>query len=392
MASRCYCDIATAVSRLDDPTAFSHDKLGVEQALGECLAHLGPKGVHHADDDGPLDRMIHKLWLDQPFGPIAASIKLCELDSLPNSFDVDKQLLPLFLAVAAEGASWEAVEPLLLAEDAVLASPLFRQALIVTAMCTSNFAVAKGLIDHIPLPAPPPPEQNMMTQDSVESWYRLRELDLCPLWAGLIAAGWVEASSRFITFAVLCPDGAAGVALCEALEARGVRIADGHRALRGAALAEMALGHCPTAEVLAYLMAACGHPPLPADALIRAVEFSPHGFWPVGPVGVLAYLLDRHPQAFDVHYRRPDRRRRHIYDPRDMAEREDRRGGRPPTEDLEITALHMAADRGHWDAVEFLLDRRADRDARDGLGRTALEIATVEGHARVVEVLKARDG
>ncbi|KAK8113504.1 hypothetical protein PG984_014030 [Apiospora sp. TS-2023a] len=110
------------------------------------------------------------------------------------------------------------------------------------------------------------------------------------------------------------------------------------------------------------------------------------------PVGVLELLLYRHPQAFDVNYWRPDRTPKHIYDPRERVQQDYTRGFRPHTDELEITALRMAVNSGHWDAVAFFLDRGAEKYARDGLGRTAMEIATVEGHTRVEEVLKLRGG
>lgn len=135
---------------------------------------------------------------------------------------------------------------------------------------------------------------------------------------------------------------------------------------------------------MACLMDGCRHPPLPEDALIRAVDFLDHEHSPASPAGVFEYLLDRHRQSFNVHYRRPDRTRKHIYDPRDMTENHDKLEGRPRTEDLKITALHMTPDGGPWDVVAFLLDRGAKKDEKDGLGRTALEIATVEGRGRDV--------
>lgn len=115
----------------------------------------------------------------------------------------------------------------------------------MTAICANNLAVAKSLIENIQLPTPPPVEQSILQKGALESWYWRREDEPSALWAGLIAADWVEASPSFIILAIICPDAAAGLAIFEALRARGVKIEDGHKALRGAELAEMALGHCP---------------------------------------------------------------------------------------------------------------------------------------------------
>jgi len=55
------------------------------------------------------------------------------------------------------------------------------------------------------------------------------------------------------------------------------------------------------------------------------------------------------------------------------------------------TALHLAADRGNAEAVEFLLSSGADSEAMDGDNCTTLDLASAAGHASVVEVLQNWD-
>eukprot|EP00241_Pyramimonas_parkeae_P022642 CAMPEP_0114324078 /NCGR_PEP_ID=MMETSP0059-20121206/28298_1 /TAXON_ID=36894 /ORGANISM="Pyramimonas parkeae, Strain CCMP726" /LENGTH=210 /DNA_ID=CAMNT_0001452559 /DNA_START=158 /DNA_END=786 /DNA_ORIENTATION=+ len=52
------------------------------------------------------------------------------------------------------------------------------------------------------------------------------------------------------------------------------------------------------------------------------------------------------------------------------------------------TGLHLAASRGHVDAVKALLGKGANVHAVENTGRTALQLAESAGHADVVKVLK----
>lgn len=54
------------------------------------------------------------------------------------------------------------------------------------------------------------------------------------------------------------------------------------------------------------------------------------------------------------------------------------------------TPLHLAAQRGHVEAVSALLDLRADLEAVDDRRRTALHLAAYRGHAAMVEALVVR--
>ncbi|KAA0170630.1 hypothetical protein FNF28_01392 [Cafeteria roenbergensis] len=55
-----------------------------------------------------------------------------------------------------------------------------------------------------------------------------------------------------------------------------------------------------------------------------------------------------------------------------------------------VTALIVAAEHGHKDTVELLLDRGADLEATDDDGSTALVFAASGGHKDTVELLLDR--
>lgn len=54
------------------------------------------------------------------------------------------------------------------------------------------------------------------------------------------------------------------------------------------------------------------------------------------------------------------------------------------------TALHLAASKGHYEAVEILLEAGADAAARDATGATVLDDAIHYQHARVTDLLVSR--
>ena len=54
-----------------------------------------------------------------------------------------------------------------------------------------------------------------------------------------------------------------------------------------------------------------------------------------------------------------------------------------------MTALVLAAEKGHADAVRVLLEHKADIKAKDGWGRTAMQYASALHRSEVVKVLKA---
>ncbi len=53
------------------------------------------------------------------------------------------------------------------------------------------------------------------------------------------------------------------------------------------------------------------------------------------------------------------------------------------------TALHAAAQRGHYDVVRYLVeDGKASVTQRNGAGETAKELAEKEDHAQIVAYLQ----
>ncbi|KAJ6604558.1 ankyrin repeat-containing domain protein [Mycena vulgaris] len=56
-------------------------------------------------------------------------------------------------------------------------------------------------------------------------------------------------------------------------------------------------------------------------------------------------------------------------------------------DDFGYTPLHLAADRGHFPVVEFLLEKGADRTIKDEDGLSAAELARAAGHERIVQLL-----
>jgi ankyrin repeat protein len=55
-----------------------------------------------------------------------------------------------------------------------------------------------------------------------------------------------------------------------------------------------------------------------------------------------------------------------------------------------MTALHLAASKGHKEAVEVLLENGSDIEAREDTGRTSLHAASFRGQLQVVEFLVAK--
>ncbi|PHJ20148.1 ankyrin repeat-containing protein [Cystoisospora suis] len=53
----------------------------------------------------------------------------------------------------------------------------------------------------------------------------------------------------------------------------------------------------------------------------------------------------------------------------------------------DMTALHLASDRGHADIVELLLAKGADPNLQDNCGETALHVAVVAGNVAVASLL-----
>jgi ankyrin repeat protein len=65
--------------------------------------------------------------------------------------------------------------------------------------------------------------------------------------------------------------------------------------------------------------------------------------------------------------------------------------GCPPdarSSDQGYTSLHLAANNGNIELIEFLLLSGADRTLRDGTGETPFDLAVKKGHKSATEVLR----
>lgn len=51
------------------------------------------------------------------------------------------------------------------------------------------------------------------------------------------------------------------------------------------------------------------------------------------------------------------------------------------------TPLHLAAEKGHVEVVEFLLQKEADMEARDKDGNIALHLSTENKQTRATQIL-----
>ncbi|KAK7923667.1 ankyrin [Apiospora marii] len=365
----CYIQVA------DD---FASGNVDIQGALRRCLTHLGLSEMRHQDDHQHIaEHTLSRLFWKGSFGPIAASIQLCEQDPLATSISTDS-LLELFSAAAASGARLDAIQSSPHHHEAC-SSPLFRQALLVTAIQTANPILARELVYDVPLPAAPAARQNLfaLRTSPLSAPHEIPQA----LAAGLIAAGWVEASPGFLTRAACSEQAADGIALFEALRRRGV---DLHaRPLDAELLPEAALVASQPA-LLIYLAEVYPRFTLPPDAAIRAVEVRGSG-----GVDMLRYLLED-PRGPNLDVNLEVRRRPTVRtDPRDRAEREHYYGVSLGGDGGTKTALRAAAARGNADAVAFLLERGARKDGRDDKGRSALDIAKAGGHVEVVNVLRS---
>jgi hypothetical protein len=270
-----------------------------------------------------------------------------------NAPRIVEGLVPLFVACTIESQTIESIR----ASDSqnVLASPLFRQALIVTALKGGHESLVRELISHTQT-TPPPPETcvfKMRLSSVVDD-----EGISAGVWAALVATGWALPSSKLVLWAASAGNGPDGVALLNAIVAAGF---DMHANLMyKETLPSMALVTSEP-EVLEYLFDLYSVTPT-SDMLIQAIELREKG-----GVEVLRWLLDTH--ELDVNYVRQGRGLfdipPEVGDPRDRDEREYAmlQAGTPQKP---RTALHAAALRGNIEAYEFLLGRGASDNAGGG--------------------------
>lgn len=253
----------------------------------------------------------------------------------------------------------------------VMASSLFRQALILAALQSNNATLATSLIQSNPL-APPPREQCLFTM-SHPSLPEVRDIP-AGVHAALVNTGWEDASNTMFHIAARCPIAEDGIGLFNVLRNAGLDAwtTNSHYKRTIPAIA-LAVG---VPAVLQYVrdVYSTTDPVIP-DMLISAVEARKSG-----GVEMITWLLD---QGLDINYLRvpgPEPRT----DPRDQAERDWALRQRPTSE--KKTALHAAAYKGNAEAVQFLLERGADPHLVNGIGQKVDAIARGGGHENVVEV------
>ncbi len=284
--------------------------------------------------------------------------------------------------------------------QAILESPLFRQALVTTAIRSNHPSLARDLVRESPS-QPPPPDQCVF---SVRYSSLVDDEDIpSGVWAALVAAEWARPSHTLASLAVTSGNGADGVALLDALRAAGFDF-HGNPVYRQM-LPDLALA-CGVPEVLRHVWdlysdsdpAAAAPPPrLHNDMLTIAVEARP-----AGGVEMLRWLLSH---GLDVNYVRDpadttrpsfvrdpgdEDRPGHVNDPREAAEQW--YGRQQSRISSRKTALHAAAWKGNAEAVEFLLQHGALANSEDGFGQTARQIAERNGHERVVQLLDSHIG
>ncbi|KAI1211220.1 uncharacterized protein F4807DRAFT_466537 [Annulohypoxylon truncatum] len=332
-----------AVSELAKNLISTHD------FFSRCLSHFTPTNARaqHPEDANPRQQLGALFWQDG-FGPVAAAIKLCEPDSLTGSLDAEG-LVPLFVACTVASQTIESIR--MLDSQNVLASPLFRQALMVTSLESGNNTLARDIIDLEPT-APPPPETcvfKMRISPLVD-----KESIPAGVWAALVVKGWAPPSDKLVTWAGISTNGPDGVALLRAIVATGY---DMHaNPMNKQVFPQMALTSGEP-EVTEYFFDLYSVTPT-NDMLIQAIEIRPEG-----GIGNLKWLLDKH--HMNVNYVRQGPgpfNRPPPTNPRERAEWDYATMLHGERQDPK-TALQAAILIGNTEAKEFLLGRGALEDA-----------------------------
>ncbi|KAI2463543.1 hypothetical protein F4781DRAFT_416266 [Annulohypoxylon bovei var. microspora] len=348
---------------------WAHDVVSTHDFFLRCLSHLGPteSRVQHPEDVDRADQQLYRLFWKDTFGPVAAAIQLCESDSLAGSVDVEG-LVPLFVACTDASQTIESIQT----SDSqnVLASPLFRQALIVAALGSGNQSLARDLINHAPT-TPPPPEMCVFTMQP--SSLRNEQRISAGVWAALVVTGWAPTSRNLVLWAASSNNGPEGVALLNAIIAAGYDMHANPMFPKSLPAFALTTGEPEVVEYLYDLYSVT----TTNDMLIQAVEVRNKG-----GVGNLRWLLDTH--HLDVNYVRqgsgPFDKPPTFGDPRDRAERE--HAAQLAGESIEEftrewerqqallvpvqgprTAFQAAARWENTEACEFLLGRGASENA-----------------------------
>ena len=87
---------------------FVSRKVDIQGALRRCLTHLGLSKMQHQDDHQTTEHTLSRLFWKGSFGPIAASIKLCEHDPLAASIS-SKQLAVASFSLLLSSMGWHTI-------------------------------------------------------------------------------------------------------------------------------------------------------------------------------------------------------------------------------------------------------------------------------------------
>jgi hypothetical protein len=67
-------------------SALANGQISSLEFFQRTLQHLGPSRAHHPEDDRPIvKKSLRHLFRKGRFGPVAASIRLCESDGLTDA-------------------------------------------------------------------------------------------------------------------------------------------------------------------------------------------------------------------------------------------------------------------------------------------------------------------
>ncbi|KAI1385430.1 uncharacterized protein F4822DRAFT_343958 [Hypoxylon trugodes] len=360
---------------LDSALAFEKGEIPLDEFFRRCLQHLGTseKPSHEVHD--VRDGQWYLLWkYYHTYGPVAAAIRLCGYDPRARSTD-GKKLVPILMACTSKDSNIDSIRAISASNfeadaETVLATPLIRQVLMVTAIQSEHWSLAEELI-QIDCPPPPPEDKCVFTMRGSALCEMVRDTDIpARVWTALIKARWVPGTFSLAIVGSQCPSTEEGIALLEAAQAAGLDLKD-RKSGYGERMHDFALerGHPDTVK---YLRKLCSiTKPLQNHILPRAVEKRESG-----GVEMLKWLLDE--QKLYINWMgASDPNGYANYDPRERAEQEWYNAK---------SALHWAAHKGNTDAVRFLLERGADPTVRDAVARTPRKLAEGAGNTAVVEI------
>ncbi|UKZ56964.1 hypothetical protein TrVGV298_010812 [Trichoderma virens] len=220
----------------------------------------------------------------------------------------------------------------------ILASPLFRQAMLFIAITTDNTPLALDILELGPFTIPS--EDLWILHERSRGWSSDDKIKKIPnvVWASVIRHGLATPTFGLVIEAVLSDDSAGSIAMLSAIW-----------------------------------------------------EVNPELMRPSGSVDLCESSIEGD-RGLDINYRTVTDSDEEVPwqgDPIFHSERLYAFHLAPISRRL--TALHAAAFRGNAVAVKYLLERGAKVDSQDGLGQTAKYIANRDGHRAVVEVIDAHE-